>query len=167
MRLDILPIRAVSGEVVPFDYMLDLAELELYGEQPIPEPVRVSGYAEHRADLFLLHMDVAFDVVTRCARCLKPLRIPTVLHVERPLADSVENEEDSDEIILLENSTVDLDEVAQETIVLEAQMSYLCREDCAGLCAVCGADLNEGPCGCPPEVDERFAALADLIQKDK
>ena len=165
MRLDILPIRAVSGEVISFDYTLNLAELELYGEYPIPEPVRVSGYAEHRADLFLLHMDLAFCVETRCARCLKPLSIPTVLHVERPMADSVENEEDSDEILLLDNITIDLDEVAQETIVLEAQMSTLCREDCAGLCARCGADLNEGPCGCAPEVDERFAALADLLHR--
>ncbi len=163
MRLDILPIRAVSGEVIPFDYMLDLAELELYGERPIPGPVHVSGFAQNRADMLLLHMDIAFHVVTRCARCLKPLDIPVALRVERPMADSVENEEDSEEILLLENGTVDLDEVARETVVLEAQMSYLCREDCAGLCPRCGADLNEGPCGCPPEVDERFAGLAELL----
>ena len=45
----------------------------------------------------------------------------------------------------------------QETIVLEAQMSYLCREDCAGLCPRCGKDLNEGPCDCPPEVVRTLA----------
>ena len=65
MRLAILPIRAVSGEVISFDYTLNLAELELYGEYPIPEPVRVSGYAEHRADLFLLHKDLPFCVEPR------------------------------------------------------------------------------------------------------
>lgn len=167
MRLDILPIRAVSGEVLPFDYLLDLTELELYGERPIPGPVRVSGFAQNRADMFLLHMDISFHVVTRCARCLKPLDIPTVLHVDRPMADHVENEEDSEDILVLENGTIDLDEVAREAVVLEAQMSYLCREDCAGLCPSCGADLNEGPCGCPPEVDERFAALADLFRSEE
>lgn len=165
MRLDILPIRAVSGEVIPFDYMLDLAELELYGEYPIPEPVHISGFVQNRADVYELHMEIVFHVVTCCARCLKPLDIPVTLHVERPMADSVENEEDSDDILVLDNGTVDLDEVAQETIVLEAQMSYLCREDCAGLCPRCGADLNDGPCGCAPEVDERLAALADLLKR--
>lgn len=166
MRLDIMPIRAVSGEAIPFDYELDLSGLELYGEYPIPSPVRVSGFAQNRADLLLLHMELSFHVVTRCARCLKPLDLPTMLFVERPMADSVEKEEDSDEILVLENGTVDLDEVARETIVLEAQMSVLCREDCKGLCPRCGADLNEGPCNCPPEVDERFAALADLFRRD-
>ena len=42
MRLDILPIRAVSGEAIPFDYMLDLSGLSLYGEHPIPAPVHLS-----------------------------------------------------------------------------------------------------------------------------
>ncbi len=165
MRLDILPIRAVSGEAVPFDYTLQLADLELFGECPIPEPVRVRGFACNHADVYELHMDIAFQVVTRCARCLKPLTIPVTLHVERPMADNVENEEDSDDILVLENGTIELDEVVQETIVLEAQMSYLCREDCAGLCPKCGADLNEGPCGCAPEVDERLAALAELLHR--
>lgn len=165
MRLDILPIRAVSGEAIPFDYMLDLSGLSLYGEHPIPAPVHVSGFAQNRADVYELHMDIAFHVVTRCARCLKPLDLPVTLHVERPMADSVENEADSDDILVLDSGTVDLDEVARETIVLEAQMSYLCREDCAGLCPKCGADLNDGPCGCAPEVDERFAALADLLKR--
>lgn len=165
MILDISPIRAASGEVLPFDYMLDLSDLELYGERPIPEPVHVTGRACNRADVLELHMDIDFHVKTRCGRCLKPLDIPTRYHVERPMADSVENEEDSEDILLLTDGCVDLDEAAQETIVLEAQMSYLCREDCAGLCPRCGKDLNEGPCDCPPEVDERFAALADLLDR--
>ncbi len=167
MILDISPIRAASGKVLPFDYTLDLADLELYGEYPIPGPVRVTGCACNRADVLELHMDLDFHVVTRCGRCLKPLDLPTHYHVERPMADSVENEEDNEDILLLESGTVDLDAAACETIVLEAQMSYLCREDCAGLCPRCGADLNDGPCSCPPETDERFAALADLLERDE
>ena len=166
MILDLSPIRAVSGEVLPFDYMLDLSELELYGEYPIPAPVRVSGCACNRADVLELHMDVDFHLETRCARCLKPLSIPVSYHVERPMADSVESGEDSEEILLLEDGAADLDAAAQETIVLEARMSYLCRDDCAGLCPRCGADLNEGPCACPPETDERFAALAGLLGRE-
>ena len=166
MRLDILPIRAVSGEVLPFDYLLDLTELELYGERPIPGPVHVSGFAQNRADMFLLHMDISFRVVTRCARCLKPLAIPTVLHVDRPMADHVENEEDSEDILVLENGTVDLDEVFTTALVLAMDSKHVCSEDCKGLCATCGADLNEGPCGCKPEIDPRFAALAQLLDKE-
>ncbi len=164
MILNIMPLRQQAGAVLPFDFTADLSDLELYGEYPIPEGAAVSGEAENRADLFLLHMQVRYTVHTACARCLKPLQIPETLEIERVLVDSVEDEEKlgEEEIVLLENDAADLDAVVREAVIWSAQMSYLCKEDCLGLCPRCGKDLNEGPCGCKPETDERFAALADL-----
>jgi uncharacterized protein len=37
-----------------------------------------------------------------------------------------------------------------------------CRPDCKGLCPRCGANLNDGPCTCPPETDVRWDALKRL-----
>ena len=164
MNLNILPLRQLTGAVVPFDFSADLSDLELYGEYPIPEPAHVSGQAENRADLFLLHMHAEYTVHTACARCLKPLTIPETLEIERVLVDSVEDEEKlgEEEIVLIENDAADLDAVLREAVIWSAQMSYLCREDCLGLCPRCGKDLNDGPCGCKPEIDDRFAALADI-----
>ena len=164
MILNILPLRQLSGTTVPFDYEADLSDLELYGEYPIPAPMHVTGTAENRADLFLLHLHADYTVHTACARCLKPLRLAQQLDVERVLVDSVEDEEKlgEEEIVLIENDAVDLDAVVREAVIWSAQMSYLCKADCLGLCPRCGKDLNEGPCGCKPEPDERFAALADL-----
>ena len=51
-------------------------------------------------------------------------------------------------------------------MVLAMDSKHVCSEDCKGLCATCGADLNEGPCGCKPEIDPRFAALAQLLDKE-
>ena len=68
-----------------------------------------------------------------------------------------------DRILLLDNGTVDLDEVFTTALVLAMDSKHVCSEDCKGLCATCGADLNEGPCGCKPEIDPRFAALAQLL----
>ncbi len=108
------------------------------------------GFALNRAGLFELHMNVDFDVVTRCARCLKDLRVPTALSIVRPMADSLSgDDEENDDILLLDEDCVELDDVALDAILLSAHMSYLCREDCRGLCPVCGRDLNEGECGCP------------------
>lgn len=168
MRLNILPIRELSGAEIPFEYDLELSDLELFGEHPIPGGVQVSGFAEHRADLLLLHMQLVYTVETACARCLKPLSLTQELMFDRVLVDHVENEEELDEedILLLDHDTVDLDEVVREAVIFNAQMSYLCEEDCLGLCPQCGHNLNEGPCACKPEIDERLAALADLL-KDK
>jgi uncharacterized protein len=43
---------------------------------------------------------------------------------------------------------IDLTDAVREEVALTAPMWLLCREDCAGLCPTCGADLNEGPCAC-------------------
>lgn len=168
MKLNILPIRQLAGATVPVSCTLDLSDLELYGERPIPGGAVVSGLAEHRADLFLLHLHIEYTVKTECARCLKPLSLAQTLEIERVLVDSVEDEETlgEEEIVLLEEDEVDLDEVVREAVIFHAQMSYLCREDCLGLCPRCGRDLNEGPCGCGPEIDERFASLRDLLPEN-
>ncbi|MBQ3880663.1 MAG: DUF177 domain-containing protein [Oscillospiraceae bacterium] len=164
MKLSILPLRQASGTSIPVSYAQDLSDLELFGEYPIPEKVAVEGLAENRAEMLLLHLTVRFTVKTRCARCLKPLSIDRELKVERVLVDSVEDEETlgDEEIVLIEDDAVDLSEIVREAVIFGAEMNYLCKEDCLGLCPRCGKDLNEGPCGCKPEIDERFAALADL-----
>ena len=81
------------------------------------------------------------------------------------LAETLEDEE-NDEIVLLDNGEVDLDEVFTTAAVLNMDAKHVCSEDCKGLCPTCGADLNEGSCGCKPERDPRFAALAQLLDKE-
>lgn len=44
---------------------------------------------------------------------------------------------------------LDLCDEAREVLLLDLPIAPRCREDCRGLCPRCGADLNEGPCGCP------------------
>jgi uncharacterized protein len=82
------------------------------------------------------------------------------------LADSLENEEDEDEIILLNGSALELDEVVTDDVIFALDTKNLCQEDCKGRCMKCGADLNVGPCTCKPEVDSRFAVLAKLLEQD-
>ena len=65
-----------------------------------------------------------------------------------------------------EGDEIDLGELFREQILLAIPMTPLCREECKGLCPVCGADLNAGECSCERgEIDPRWSALADL--KDK
>ena len=55
---------------------------------------------------------------------------------------------------------------ARDAVAEVLPMSVLCREECAGLCARCGADLNAGPCDCTDdEGDPRWAALAELRER--
>ncbi|WP_225413807.1 YceD family protein [Stigmatella hybrida] len=70
--------------------------------------------------------------------------------------------EDTDQE-LFNGKTIDLDPIVREQVLLALPMSAVCREDCKGLCAQCGQNLNEKPCGCQPKVvDPRLAPLMNI-----
>lgn len=72
---------------------------------------------------------------------------------------------DRDAVVLFTGTDIDLNEVIWPGVLLELDTKFLCRPDCRGLCIHCGADLNEGSCGCKnDEIDPRLAGLADLLQ---
>ena len=80
-----------------------------------------------------------------------------------PSARELQNEE-SDEIVLLEDGKTDAGELARTAFILGMDSKTLCSEDCKGLCPRCGADWNLGPCSCKKEPDPRLAALASLLE---
>ena len=101
----------------------------------------------------------------RCDRCLKPFSRETRIPLEALLATELADEENEDDIVLLDGDEVDVDEIARTAFILAMDTKHLCSEDCKGLCAKCGANLNNGPCGCKPEVDPRLAKLAQLLDQ--
>ncbi len=116
------------------------------------------------------------SVWIHCARCLKEFRLPLrdefeVVYVplkEAPRQEEVELGREDMDVGFLGEDTIDLDELLNERIWLSLPMKPLCREDCKGLCPLCGKDLNEGDCGCSREaIDPRFAVLKELKMKLK
>ncbi len=164
MKLDLKEILQVPGASIPFDYAMDLSWLELYGSRPVAEPLRVSGVVRNMAGALCLEGTASSPLHLTCDRCGKPFVREKTVSLDTLLATKLEDEENEDEIVLLDGTELDLDEVAQSAFILGMDTKNLCKEDCKGLCARCGADLNLGPCGCRPEIDPRLAALAQLLE---
>ena len=163
MRLDLRDIIHIPGAVRDFSYELDLSEVKLFGEKPFGRPVQISGAVRNMAGALELNGTAKTVLDTQCSRCLKPLTLPQEVPVETLLAEELEDEE-SDEIVLLEDGKVDAGELARTAFILGMDSKTLCSEDCKGLCPRCGADLNLGPCSCRKEPDPRLAALAKLLE---
>jgi uncharacterized protein len=69
----------------------------------------------------------------------------------------------SDEAFTFDGDLLDLGPMVRETILVELPLAPVCRPDCAGLCAVCGADRNTVDCGHEVALtDLRWSALQDL-----
>jgi uncharacterized protein len=106
-----------------------------------------------------------------CSRCLEPFTMPVDAafdlryqpHALNTGEGEREIEEDDLTTAFYENETIDLGQLMREQFYLAVPMKPLCAGDCLGLCAVCGANLNRGPCGCKSEwEDPRLAALKKL-----
>lgn len=97
-----------------------------------------------------------------CARCLADCRIDWEVPVELMVLRDVHSDETEGEtlLILQRDGEVDLAESLRECAALAFPQTTVCREDCRGLCASCGADLNAGPCACvEEEIDPRWEGL--------
>ncbi len=100
-----------------------------------------------------------------CRRCLQPMsaELEIAVHERYVREPAAPGESDGPEEFPLENGQMDLAPMVREEVLLGLPDASLCREDCAGICPECGADLNDGPCDCAPVVrDERWAVLDQL-----
>jgi uncharacterized protein len=115
------------------------------------------------------------ELSVTCSRCLKqsPLQVDKTVELEYwpdPVV-AKEGEEvalsyDELSIGFYRDEVLDLSGVISEQIVLDIPMKPVCQPECKGLCAQCGADLNEVSCSCKPSpLDPRLAALMDLKKK--
>jgi uncharacterized protein len=122
--------------------------------------VRVDLHAVSGIDGIAVRGSITVPWATSCRRCLRAVAGVGEITVDEMYQDDVGPGDDAFEI---EGDQIDLAPAIREYLMLELPDDRLCRDDCAGLCVVCGADRNTDPCACDTSVrDERWAALDEL-----
>jgi uncharacterized protein len=126
-------------------------------------------------DQFRLAGAVKTTLELPCSRCLEPFALPVDAsfdlryqpHTDNKGEGEREVEEDDLTTAFYENDEIDLGQLMREQFYLALPMKPLCREDCQGLCPVCGTNLNAGACSCNRAwEDPRLAALKELRAKN-
>ena len=142
------------------------------GEYPVvsSEPVHVR--VEHvKGKELLIHAEATLEVVIPWPRCLDDVRREFLLvstrHVDIGLSDA-ELTEELDESNFIDGYHLDVDKMLFHEILGDWPEKVLCREDCKGLCGVCGRNLNTGSCDCEdPGLDPRMSVVRDLFKNFK
>jgi len=166
MLLDLREIIGVPGGMVTFDYEPDISEAAIGSVVRIKQPSRAAGNVKNRAGALTFSAIVDAVCVCVCARCLVEFEYPVHQQITAYLTEGGINGEDPDGYFL-QGDKVDADEIIITEFILELDQRHLCREDCAGLCEKCGADLNNEPCTCNRNIDPRLAVLGQLLDKDE
>lgn len=155
--------------------LVDMTDSGLELAEPVEGEVQMTRTA--RGVLVGAHLHTLLRQA--CGRCLEPVLSPVDLDFEEEFLQTLDlgtgqpldlgNVDQEDPAILIDgHHVVDLDNIIRQYLLAWAPMRPLCRDDCAGLCPRCGADLNEERCACPPPVaDSRLADLASLIKIEK
>jgi uncharacterized protein len=167
-----IDISKLEHEPLPFDEELRV-EAERLGPDQVAGPVTVhlTGEVCPRGDFYSISGRCSAGGPLACSRCLE--RVPWTVEEEfsfdyrlpasAPLDAEAGLDEDDLDVAFLQGEELDLAELAAEQVLLAMPMRILCQTSCAGLCPRCGANLNDvDDCGCKPEVDPRWGALADL-----
>lgn len=164
MKLNLKRFAQEPGAALPFDFELDLSNVEWNGQRPFTSGIYIKGKVRNMAGAMLLNarLDTVLSLV--CDRCAQPFEREKTVEYETLLALELENGESDDIVLLDPDGTLELDELMQEVLLLEMDTKNLCSEDCKGLCPGCGADLNHEPCRCKKEIDPRLAKLAQLLE---
>ena len=165
MRLDLRDIINTPDAEKSFELQVDLSDLDFFGRKPITQPVQAEGRVTNHAGALVLEGTIHSMLDLACDRCGKEFSREKVVELDSLVAHELEDD-DNDEIILLEGTALDLDEVVTTAYILAMDTRNLCSDDCKGLCAKCGVNLNQEPCRCKPEVDPRLAALAQLLDSE-
>lgn len=131
-----------------------------YEVTPAPLPVTLD-LSKMTGGGWSLRLRFAAEPHGACMRCLQPAA--PRFEVDAREVDRPGEGEELDSPYVSADQVLDVRAWARDALALELPAQIVCREDCAGLCAQCGADLNADPDHAhEPDPDPRWAKLREL-----
>jgi uncharacterized protein len=162
--LDLRTIRLRSGEQLRDVRELELAPFQLGGQcyLPVPERPEAALRITQTSSGLVFELDLQSRLVGPCFRCLAEAEVITAVRGREYQATSPGEDEELRTSYIVDDR-LDLSSWARDAIALSLPDKILCRADCAGLCPICGKDLNTEPHEhLEEQADPRWAVLAEL-----
>lgn len=149
MILQLREIFQIEGIHLPVSYEITPEELSEVRGYTFAAPVAVSGEFYNRAGIVTLKYTVSCTLDVVCDRCLTELKRDYSYDFSHTVVPSLQSEGDIyDTYLVAQHDSIDMNETAISDLLLMLPTKMLCREDCKGLCDICGCNLNERTCNC-------------------
>lgn len=160
-------ISRLSEGVHTFNLETESSSLEL--DDRFDHPIKVAATLDKSGKQFLLEAKIETDGQFSCDRCLEKFRRPVsagyslLYRQESPTSSEPEKEEIA--YISPDTNMIDLGDDVRQFLLLALPIKILCREECKGLCASCGQNLNSARCSCSTEgTDPRWEVLRNISE---
>jgi len=162
LRVNALEMLRQAGTLKEIDLELAGSELDI-DHDALSGDVSIGVTLESMNDGITVRGEVVAPWTGSCRRCLKDLDGRAVAVVDELYQVELLDED----AYPITDNQLDLGPMTRQVALLELDEERLCRDDCAGLCPVCGIDRNVDTCECDTTVtDDRWAALDGLVLDD-
>ncbi len=166
LLIDVSDLLDESGLEKRVKKTIDLTYLSCLDQQlSLAQPISIDLEIRNTGDRLLSQGNIRGQLWLECSRCLTSYRADFSLEVVESYCskNKCEGEEDTREMV---GGKIDLCPVIDEGLRLWVPMKNLCRDNCKGLCAKCGKNLNEKECDCSrSDIDTRLKVLEDYFPK--
>ncbi len=141
----------------------------------VVSPPQVSSEIRQAEGKVNVNGRVESRVQVECDRCLKPVEVPvdSRFKLEYVTAEEYKSQQDAElsvedlDLTIFDGEVIDIDALVGEELLLAVPDHLLCKENCKGICPVCGSDRNAANCGCDTsEIDPRWAGLKELVNRE-
>jgi uncharacterized protein len=165
MKVDLDHLALSSGEARKLELRIGLSPIELGGQTYRPEGEGADAVLDISRTTTGYALRLRFDAVLEgpCVRCLTESRHS--IEIDTREVDQAGAEDEELRSPYVSDGILAIGQWANDAVVLALPAQPLCREDCKGLCPVCGESLNDAPEGAhdhPSGGDPRMAKLRDL-----
>ena len=149
-----------------YSFLFDKSQISDFPNGAETDSVSAEVTIETHSGKVMCTMHVSAVFTTVCSRCASEYRLPLEFTVTRQICETDDGQ--FEDVIYTDGSyCFDIADEIRTQIYFEFPAKTLCREDCKGLCPVCGCDLNNGSCSCDIRtVDPRLAVLKNLKDND-
>ncbi|MBR1591411.1 MAG: DUF177 domain-containing protein [Ruminococcus sp.] len=146
MKINLKQIFDIVGDSKNFDYEISMDELGHIKGINFASAPHITGRAYNRAGVVYLDYNASFGLSLECDRCLKKFDRDYSFDFSHIVVPQLSG--DSDDYIVAQSESIEMNDIAVTDILPELPSKNLCRDNCKGLCMVCGCDLNESACNC-------------------
>ncbi len=137
---DILDIQKSTDETFEV-----LCRPDISSEDSAFSDVEVRGTIRNIAGAVLVNLTVSGKYSGICDRCLEFAEFPVNARINTSITEDFQSKDDS---LFVKNGKIDFAITAYHALALEVPTQILCKEDCKGLCHICGTNLNIKQCEC-------------------
>ncbi len=165
MKINISSILKNEGAEMSFGGLVEVGRLNYLGNFfDFKQPVTVEGSIKNIGGTLELSGSLCGEYDSVCDCCGSPVHSELKVDFEESIKSDFEDVDE--ECFALMGTTLDISGLINALIWGNLPMKLLCREDCKGLCSICGCNLNETVCNCDHTVyDPRLAILREQANK--